>query len=71
MKRRTFLKVLGAAAAALGAGVAVAAEKTKEVYGHWNEGFKGEDRRRWIKRDSKWSYLHKGPDGKLTKTDPP
>jgi len=67
MKRRTFLKALGALGAALS--IPVKAEKTEEKYDHWNERFKGADRRRWLPRTGIFSYLHKGPEGKLKRTD--
>jgi hypothetical protein len=66
MKRRTFIKALGALTAALGIPVSVA--KTEEKYDHWNQPLKGADRRSWLPRSGIFSYLHKGPEGKLKRT---
>ena len=60
MKRRSFIKVIGAAAGAITAGVAVTVTKAKENYSHWNQPLKGDDRRRYVKRDSIYSEVREG-----------
>jgi len=67
MKRRTFLKALGALGAALS--IPLKSKAEEEHYDHWNQPLKGNDRRRWLPRTGIFSYLHRGPEGKLKKTD--
>jgi hypothetical protein len=67
MNRRSFLKAMGAITGALGVGVK---ESPPEVYDHWNQPRKGRDRRTYIKREPRWSFL-KGKKRTLTPTDPP
>lgn len=55
MNRRNFIKAMSAVTAAFGVGVTVKQEP--EVYDHWNQPFKGNDRRKYFKRQGRWCVV--------------